>query len=149
MAGFRREAWARRRPRLGRRGARPTRSVLALPLIAMVAVGLALPAQARSAPALSIHAAPTQSLASDPVRSLIVQYESGYQPKPGSVLGSSKVTGAQRANLKLGPALGQRMWRVDFKVPVSTTVATRVAHQLATHPAVAFAEIDRPVSVTS
>jgi hypothetical protein len=39
------------------------------------------------------------------------------------------------------------MWRVDFVNPVSQATAARVARQLATHPAIAFAEIDRPVSI--
>lgn len=80
------------------------------------------------------------------IRALIVQYEPGHAPKAGVVLGSSKVTGAQRQNLQLGSALGNRMWRVDFTSPVSEVTALRVARQLASHPDVAFAELDRKVT---
>jgi len=82
----------------------------------------------------------------DRIRALIVQYKPGHAPKPGVVLGASKVTGAQRQNLLLGSALGNRMWRVDFKTPVSEATAQRVAKQLASHPDIAFAELDRKVT---
>jgi len=79
------------------------------------------------------------------IRALIVRYERGYAPK-GRVLGVTRVTGAQRTNLILGSALGGRMWRIDFKTPVDEATAQRVARQLASHPAVEFAELDRKVT---
>ena len=80
------------------------------------------------------------------VRALIVRYEPGREPAGTRVLGASRVTGAQRANLVLGPSLGERMWRVSFRDPVSRVTAERVARQLTSHPAVEFAEIDRRVT---
>lgn len=85
----------------------------------------------------------------DRVKALIVQYRPGYRPKAtGPLLGSSAVTGAVRSQLRLGPPLGLRMWRVDFLTPVTQATAARVARQLATHPAIALAEIDRPVGIS-
>lgn len=86
--------------------------------------------------------------AEDLVRALIVRYERGYQPK-GAVLGASKVTGSQRHNLLLGDGLGERMWRVDFKVPVSKATAQRVARQLTSSAAVEFAELDTKVTASA
>lgn len=83
--------------------------------------------------------------ADDLVRSLIVRFERGYAPK-GAVLGVGKVTGSQRNNLVLGDGLGERMWRVDFKVPVNKAVAQRVARQLTSSAAVEFAELDAKVT---
>lgn len=84
----------------------------------------------------------------DRVKALIVQYRPGYRPRStGPLLGTSAVTGPVRRQLTLGLALGQHMWRVDFATPVSQATAARVARQLATHRAIAFAEIDRPVGV--
>lgn len=104
-----------------------------------------LPAQAST---LTAHpGSPPASVraADDSVRSLIVRYERGYVPR-GTVLGAGKVTGSQRNNLVLGDGLGERMWRVDFKVPVSKATAQRVARQLASSAAVEFAELDAKVT---
>ena len=80
------------------------------------------------------------------VASLIVKYEPGRVPTDSvPLLGSSKVTGNVRQMLRLGPALGNDMWRVDFTKPVSRTVALRVAQQLTDHRFIAFAEIDERV----
>ena len=80
------------------------------------------------------------------VKSLIVQYAPGRVPTDTvPLLGSSKVTGDVRQTLRLGPALGNDMWRVDFTKPVTRTVATRVARQLADHRFILFAEIDEKV----
>jgi len=79
------------------------------------------------------------------IRALIVRYERGSAPR-GRVLGATRVTGSQRTNLVLGSALGDRMWRVDFRTPVDEATAKRVARQLASHPAVDFVELDRKVT---
>lgn len=80
------------------------------------------------------------------VKSLIVQYVPGRVPTDTvPLLGSSKVTGKERQMLRLGPALGNDMWRVDFSTAVSRTVALRVARQLADHRFILIAEIDEPV----
>lgn len=82
----------------------------------------------------------------DRVKSLIVQYAPGRVPSDTvPLLGSSKVTGDARQNLRLGSALGNDMWRVDFTTPVTRVVATRVARQLADHRFILFAEIDEQV----
>ncbi|MBU6245833.1 MAG: hypothetical protein KGP12_11525 [Actinomycetales bacterium] len=117
--------------------------------LAVAGLGLVIaavtPAQAApGASATGIHL--QRSAETARIRALIVQYEPGHAPKAGVVLGASKVTGPQRQNLQLGSALGNRMWRVDFKTPVSEATALRVARQLASHPDVAFAELDRKVS---
>lgn len=91
-------------------------------------------------------AAQAAASSTDRVSSLIVQYEPGRVPNDSlPLLGSSKVTGSVRQMLRLGPALGNDMWRVDFTKPVTRTVALRVAQQLADHRFIVFAEIDEPV----
>jgi len=93
-----------------------------------------------------ITAAESAASSTDRVNSLIVQYEPGRVPNDSLPLwGSSKVTGSVRQMLRLGPALGNDMWRVDFTKPVTRTVALRVAQQLAAHRFIVFAEIDEPV----
>ena len=120
-------------------------SLLAALLGSLCLVQIAGPAQA--VPPVAIGGpASVQSQQNEQIRALIVGYERGYAPRPGRVLGASRVTGAQRNNLVLGSALGGRMWRVDFRTPVDAATAARVARQLATHPAVKFAELDRKVT---
>ncbi len=82
----------------------------------------------------------------DQVKALILGYKREWAKSGTAVLGASRVTGSQRANLRLGSPLGERMWRVDFIKPVSLKTAERVARQLASHPAVIFAEVDERVS---
>lgn len=118
-------------------------SILVGALAASLVVGL--PAQAVPASEATGASGTSVQQAEDLVRALIVRYERGYRPK-GTVLGASKVTGSQRNNLILGDGLGERMWRVDFKVPVSKATAQRVARQLASSAAVEFAELDAAVT---
>lgn len=80
------------------------------------------------------------------VQSLILGYKREWTKSGTAVLGASRVIGSQRTNLRLGSPLGERMWRVDFIKPVSLKTAERVARQLASHPAVVFAEVDERVS---
>jgi len=124
---------------------RPVRkgSILAGALVVSVVMGM--PAQAAPPNEAAGASGTSVQLAEDLVRALIVRYEPGYRPK-GTVLGASKVTGSQRHNLILGDGLGERMWRVDFKVPVSKATAQRVARQLASSAAVEFAELDSRVT---
>lgn len=124
---------------------RPVRkgSILAGALV--VSVVMAMPAQAAPTNEATGASGTSVQQAEDLVRALIVRYERGYRPK-GTVLGASKVTGSQRHNLILGDGLGERMWRVDFKVPVSKATAQRVARQLASSAAVEFAELDSRVT---
>jgi hypothetical protein len=77
------------------------------------------------------------------VKSLIVQYRSGYEPRATvPIPGSSKVSSLYRDKLRLGLALGSNMWRVDFISPVNRATALTVAKQLAEHRLIVFAEID-------
>ena len=114
-------------------------------LVPRVAAALAL---VLAALATSAFGQPNASAAQ--VKSLIVQYAPGRVPTDSvPLLGSSKVTGRERQMLRLGPALGNDMWRVDFTTPVSRTVASRVARQLADHRFIVLAEIDEPVGAFS
>lgn len=128
-----------------RSATRPT-----LVLLGTVSVGLVVLTLGAGTATASPAAAPQRSPAvqaqqGEQIRALIVRYERGYAPR-GRVLGITRVTGAQRSNLTLGSALGGRMWRIDFKTPVNEATAQRVARQLASHPAVDFAELDRKVT---
>ncbi len=115
-------------------------------LLVIGAMAVAGPSVAIEAPSATAQSG-LRAVQADRVKALIVQYRPGYRPKStGPLLGSSAVTGAVRSQLRLGPPLGLRMWRVDFVRPVTGATAARVARQLATHPAIALAEIDRPVS---
>jgi hypothetical protein len=125
----------------------------ALVLVGVASLSLVLwtngAAAATANPAAAPQRSPSvQAQQGEQIRALIVRYERGYAPR-GRVLGITSVTGAQRSNLTLGSALGGRMWRIDFKTPVDEATARRVARQLARHPAVDFAELDRKVTAFS
>lgn len=99
---------------------------------------------------LSAVVAPPGARADVTVRSLIVQYAPGRVPTDTvPILGSSKVSADLRRSLRLGSALGNNMWRVDFVDPVPRSVATRVARQLEQHRFIVFATIDEPVGAFS
>lgn len=84
------------------------------------------------------------------VKSLIVQYVANFVPADRvPIPGSSKVTDGMRRTLRLGPALGNGMWRVDFVQPVTREVAQRVAAQLQRHRLILIAEIDEQVGLLS
>ena len=82
------------------------------------------------------------------VSSLIVQYAPGIDAGKvrGPVRGADRVTPSVRASLRVGPALGLNMWRVDFDRPVSMRVALRTCRQLAAHRDILAAEPDMSVS---
>lgn len=75
------------------------------------------------------------------VDSLIVRYESGKKPwRKLPLLGTKKVTAIPRNELSLGKFLGFQMYQVNFRTPVSSQVARRVAAQIMRSPSVEFAE---------
>jgi hypothetical protein len=82
------------------------------------------------------------------VDSLIVRYESGKKPsREIPILGTERVTAVPKNELSLAEYLGFQMYKVNFRTPVSSQVARRVATQMTRSAAVEFAELNQTVSI--
>jgi hypothetical protein len=97
----------------------------------------------------SFASSPISQSPRETVRALVVQYVDGYTPQIRvPIPGSSGVSQGMRRKLRLGPALGLNMWRVDFISPVNASVADKVSRELELHPLIVFAEPDGRASAT-
>jgi hypothetical protein len=112
----------------------------------LIASALALTLAGGSSPAFGTDT--KTQVSSTQVDSLIVGYKSGKKPsRKLPLLGTKKVTAIPRNELTLGKYLGFQMYQVNFRKPVSSQVARRVAAQIMRSPSVEFAEINGTVSI--
>lgn len=112
----------------------------------LIASALALTLVGGSSPAFGVE--PKTQVSSTQVDSLIVGYESGKKPsRKLPLLGTEKVTAIPRNQLSLGKYLGFKMYQFNFRKPMSSQVARRVAAQIMRSPSVEFAEINGTVSI--